>query len=76
MNVKTPIISKRQIWLIVLLIAIGCLFWASVTWLHEQGIRMDLEAGPVPPQVPPQNLQAAAAALPKIEGQIGAREGD
>lgn len=66
MGTKTPTISRVQLWGIAVLVAVACWVWASITWLHEQGIRMESEQEPQGPAQPPRNLIEAAAELPKI----------
>ena len=64
--------SQRQIWLIVLTITFLCLLWSSITWLHEHGIRADMEGeAPAPRPVSP-DLVAAASDLPKLQAPGGA----
>jgi hypothetical protein len=67
MGVKPPIRSSVIIWLFVGLIFLLCLAWSTVTWLHERGIRMEMEDAeePTPPEGPPAALTQAAANLPK-----------
>ncbi len=59
MGTKTPVISKSAIWLIVILIALGCWLWSTVIWLHEQGIRLEMEGVSEPPAEPSQALKLA-----------------
>ena len=68
MGVKQPVISKNEIWFIAILIAIGCWSWSTVTWLHEQGIRMEIEEEPQPPPEPSQSLKDTAEDLRKTSG--------
>jgi len=69
MGVKTPVIHNDIIWVIVIAIAVACWLWASITWLHERGIRGELEGPPPPPPEPSPILRRAAEELPKIPAQ-------
>jgi hypothetical protein len=66
MGVQKPAISGIIVWLIAIIIFIGCLLWSSVTWLHEQGIRLEMQQMPSSPERPPPALEQTAAGLPKI----------
>jgi hypothetical protein len=68
MGVKPPKISSCSIWWIVVVLTSCCWVWSSILWLHESGIRSELEAMPAKPAGPPIGLQAAADRLPKLEG--------
>jgi xanthine/uracil/vitamin C permease (AzgA family) len=69
MGTKTPTIKGVELWGIAVVVSVSCWVWASITWLHEQGIRIESEQEPQGPAGPPRELIDAAAALPKIPEQ-------
>ena len=75
-GVKAPVRSIFVIWTIAIGIFLICLAWSSITWLHEQAIRMDSETPEEPrfPLEPPPSLRQAAAGLPKMAGGHGVSE--
>jgi len=65
MGVKEPVMGPCGIWVTAVLIAACCWLWSTVTWLHEQGLRSDVEGQPPPRPEPSAALTQAAAGLPK-----------
>lgn len=59
--------SGLRIWIIASVTLLLSIVWASVTWLHEQGIRSEFEREPSLPEAPAKELQAATVDLPKLE---------
>lgn len=70
MGVKQPVIGTIHIWRIVIVLTISCWFWSSIIWLHEHGLRLEMERPPAPPAGPPLVLQEAARELPRIDGGL------
>jgi hypothetical protein len=66
MGVEKPLISDTRVWLITVALFGLCLVWASVTWLHQQGLLRDQEEPPAQAPAPAPALNTAAGALPKL----------
>jgi hypothetical protein len=54
------------IWIVCIGLFLGLILWSSLIWLHEQGLRMEMEREPTPPEGP-RELQEATKTLPKME---------
>jgi hypothetical protein len=65
-GLKKPTIEDWQFWVITVLFLAFSLVWASIVWLHEQGLIEDREKMPSKPPSDPQ-LAAVTPDLPKIE---------
>ncbi len=64
--VKPSTRPKELIWIICIVLFICLMLWASIIWLHEQGLKMDKEAIPSIHQRL-DDLQKATIDLPKVE---------
>ncbi len=63
-----PVIDKSVIRLITILVTTFCLLWSTIIWLHEQGLRGEMEGeGILSPPSPPPALKETARDLPRIE---------
>ncbi len=62
MGIKPTIRDEGTVYFIAVVIAIVCLFWASLTWAHEQGIRKEM----VTPPEPPKPVDLNPTNLPKL----------
>jgi len=62
---KYPARSLPIIWVICIALFLGLMLWASLIWLHEQGIKMEMEREPEKPEEPKELVQSADV-LPKL----------
>jgi len=53
-------------WSIAIAALVISFAWASLTWLHEQGLRMDMDQEVKIPDEPPKDLTQSAEGLPKL----------
>ena len=67
MGVKPPAIDASKVWAIAIILSVICFFWSALTWLHEQGIRSDMEQQSLPSTEPPKVLRDTANRLPKLQ---------
>ncbi len=75
LGAKPARISTFQLWSTMVAITAGCLAWSSLTWLHETGIRRDMMEEPRVPAEVHEELQRAAADLPRLPEEEGPEEG-
>ena len=64
-GVEPPVISAMELWSAAILLSVACWAWASILWLHEQGIADD-SVEPKSPEGPPKALVDIAVELPKL----------
>lgn len=67
MGVETPARDSATIWVIAVLLCTLCLIWASISWLHEQGLWLEAHEPAPPPPPPASTLADAAIQLPKLQ---------
>jgi len=67
-GMKTATLGTSTIWISSLVLFAMCFAWSSVTWLHEQGVRRDLDGKTQAPPEQSQALQRVAEGLPKLSG--------
>ncbi len=64
-GLEPPAIGISRLWIISLVIFISLMFWSSIMWLHEQGIKCEEHQEPPEPPKPKQ-LDDSANGLPKV----------
>jgi amino acid transporter len=64
-GVKESVRPSWLIWVVSILLFLCLMLWSSIIWLHEQGIRIEMENEPEQPQES-DHLRNAADNFPKV----------
>jgi hypothetical protein len=63
---REPVISDTTLWITVIIILFLCVIWASITWLHEQGLRREFKMEDSRPPGISKQLSSKAEDLSKV----------
>ena len=66
LGAKNEIAPSQKSWVIAIALFVLSFIWSSVTWLHEQGVRIDIDQEVKITEGPPPELTQTAQGLPKV----------